>query len=184
MANFIVRAFQRRALRKLPDSHSRIYTSLDDAKSVGFVFNSQDTEVADGIILLCKELKNRNIPYKGLGISFTKDETTNTRLDHDPYIVQILKKETNWLYIPVIEQAQKFFEGEYDILFDLSPTPSYSIEYTLKRCKTKMILGISPSRGEMYDIAISGGKDELMTFPPLIEYTKQIIQYLTTIKSK
>lgn len=183
MANFIVRAFQRRTLRKMPLMNKRQYTSFSDAKVVGFVFNSQDAHIAEAIEILKHELKRMNISYNGLGISFTKDETTNTKLDHDPYIVQILTKETNWLSIPTIDQAEKFYNGEYDILFDLSTSPSFSIEYSLKRCRCNMIVGFCKEREHMYELCIkNGGQAE--PAPSILEYIKQTIQYLTIIKSK
>ena len=184
MFNFIVRAFQRHTLRKLPSLNKKKYHSLEDARSVAIVFNSQESEIAEAIGILDKELKKFGISYKGLGISFTKDETTNSKLDHYPYIVQILKKETNWLSIPTIEQAENFYKGEYDILFDLSLQPSFAIEYSIKRCKCGMIVGYCPEREEMYDLCIKGGEGKREARPSLAEYVKQSIQYLTIIKSK
>lgn len=184
MVNFIVRAFQRRTLKKLPCLNRRKYTSLEDARSVGFVFNSQEADIAEAVETLEKKLKGLNISYRGLGFSFTKDETTNSKLDHDPYTVQILKKETNWLNVPIIEQAENFYKGDYDILFDLSLTPSFPIEYSLKRCKCNMILGFCPEREDMYDICIKEKDGELKSSTSLIEYVKQSVQYLTIIKSK
>lgn len=184
MANFIVRAFQRRTLKRLPTLNRRKYTSLEDAGRVGFIFNSQEADIAVAVETLEKSLKGANISYRGLGFSFTKDETTNSKLDHDPYTIQILKKETNWLSIPIIEQAENFYKGDYDILFDLSLTPSFPIEYSLKRCKCNMILGFCPEREGMYDICIKESDREENTSTSLIEYVKQSIQYLTIIKSK
>lgn len=180
MANFIVRAFQRRKLRKLPCVNKRVYTSFDDAKTVAFVFNSQTPRIDEAIKIFEKAMKEMNISYRGLGISFTKDETTNPKLDHDPYVVQILSKETNWLDIPIIEQAEEFYNGDYDILFDFSLDTSFTIKYSLKRCRCNMIVGYSPDMQNMYDIFIGDGGRE-RSIVERIEYT---IGYISTIKSK
>lgn len=182
MANFIVRAFQRRTLKKLSKNNKRRYLSLDDTRSVALVFNSQDPDIAEAIELLKRTFKERNISYMGLGISYTKDESTNTKLDHDPYIVQILKKEANWLGIPEIEQSDKFYDGEYDIVFDLSLTPSFPVEYSVKRCKSEMVIGFCPERENIYDIFISDKEGDIRS--SITEHIKQSIQYLTIIKSK
>lgn len=184
MENFIVKAFRYRTLKKLPNLNRRIYTSLGDAKSIAFVFNSQEMDIAQAIEILKGGLKAENISYRGLGISFTKDESTNSKLDHDPYIVQILKKETNWLSIPQIEQAETFYKGEYDILFDLSLEPSFAIEYSLKRCASNMVVGFCPEREYLYDICITDKDEESDAKTSITEYVKHAIQYLTIIKSK
>lgn len=184
MANFIVKAFRYRTLKKLPILNRRKYTSLGDAKNIAFVFNSQEKDIAEAIELLKARLKVANISYRGFGISFTKDESTNTKLDHDPYIVQILKKETNWLSIPQIEQAENFYKGEYDILFDLSLDHSFAIEYSLKRCTSNMVVGFCPEREYLYDICITDKDGEINPNTSVVEYVKHAIQYLTIIKSK
>lgn len=181
MDNFITRAFQRHKLKKLPSLNKRIYTPLPECKKVGFVFNSQEEAIATAIAVLEKGLKEHKISYQGLGISYTKDESTNQLLDHDAYVVQVLKKEADWLGIPIVEQAEKFYKDEYDIVFDLSLEPSFPIEYSLKRCKCKMIVGFSSCRESLYDITIQKGETKGAS---ILDYVTQSLQYLTIIKSK
>jgi hypothetical protein len=157
---------------------------LDDAKVVGFVFNSQDPQIAEAISILEKSLKSRNISYKGLGFSFTKNDETNPKIDHDPYSVQILKKEVNKLSIPIVKQADDFYGTKFDILFDLSLTPLFSIDYSLKRCKCDMIVGFCPIREETYDLCIKSDRNGGTELAPIQEYITQAIQYLSIIKSK
>lgn len=155
MANFIKRFFQQSKLKKIASPNRREYIPLPEAKKVGYIYSK---EMDEGITEAIGMLEGR---CKKLGISCQGFE--------------IIKEELNWLSIPVSPQAEEFLKKEYDILFDLNISPSYTHKYLLKSCRCGTIVGYCPDREHFYDIYFSKGKD-------IKEYIEQSLQYLTIIK--
>ena len=174
MFDFIKRIIQKYKLSQLPNLHKKRYIPLGKAQKVAFVYNLSESGAIGAINTLCDELSRLGIEYFGVGISTA--ECTDSLGKN---ISQIDSKEVDWIGIPVTLGVEDVFQREYDIVFDLSTTSSFTIEYLLRRLKCSTIVGYCSCREEYYDITFSNPDADKCE-----ECIGQSFKYLNSIKTE
>lgn len=182
MGNIFVRLIQKRILNKISDKRNKCYISINDAKKVGFVFNANDAGISDALLLLENYLNQKKIYFKGISIDISEEKLASPRFQSDPHLTIIYQSDMNWLSIPSHPLFDKFINEDFDLFFDLTLKGLFPVNYIIKSIKSYLIIGFDSNRKHYYDLLITKG-DQISVYPPLSEYIKNAIEYLTSIKS-
>lgn len=181
MYRFIIRLIQRYKLKQLPNLHIKNYISLSDAQNIGFIFCSSDQNIIDLVIPFYDKMVSMGKKCNGIGVSIIKQETPQTPfMPPSLDIVQLYRTDINKVGIPTTTQVEEFLNREYDIIFDLSSSPLFTLEYLLKRSKSHTIVGYSHIRESYHDLTFfSEGEKSIDA-----ETVFKSFDYLLNIKSK
>ena len=117
---------------------NKMFLNLDDAKTIGIVFDATKNENFDLVkkyITYLRDLKKR---VKGIGFfdSKTTPAMAYSKLEYDFFCL----KDLSWNYIPNNIYVKNFIEDQYDILIDLNLKDAFPLKYisTLSRAKFKV----------------------------------------------
>ena len=138
----------------------RTITNLSNAKSIGIVYDSSNSDNDNIIIKFAENLRNQGKTVDIL--AFAND----TKTEHKADVFVFNKKSLNWMLIPKNEQVGKFAEKNFDLLLAAFTEENLPLEYVAAISLAKWRLGTyAKDKTDFYDMMISlGGRNELSYF--------------------
>ncbi len=138
----------------------RAITNLNDAKSIGIVYDSSNSDNDIIITKFAETLRNQKKTVEIL--AFVND----TKTEHKADVLVFNKKSLTWLMIPKNEQVEKFAEKKFDLLLASFTEENLPLEYVAAISQAKWRLGTyAKDKTDFYDMMISlGGRNELSYF--------------------
>lgn len=152
--------------------------NMDEARTVGIVFDATDNENFDLVrkyITYLKEMKKR---VKAIGF-YNQKETpamAYSKLEYDFFSL----KDLNWYNFPNNIYVRNFMEDEYDILLDLNIHDSFPLKYISSLSKAKLKVGKnSEINSSIFDLMIAVDSSK-----GLKSFLRNIDTYLFIINKK
>ena len=152
--------------------------NLLEAKSIGLVYKVSDERLFNAVKRLIKELSNDKRQVMALG--FVDDITIPDYCVAAYSGYYFNRKALNWYKAPKSDYIHAFINKEYDILVDLSTSSDFIIKYIVGLSRARFKVG-RQRRGfnKYYDLMLRMKKRD-----PFDEYVRQVVHYLTVLKSK
>ena len=150
-------------------------SNLDDAKSVGILYDATNIETFNAVKDFVKQLKDLKKQVKTLGYvdSLEVKDFQQARLDFDFF----LKSGLNWYYMPGHHIVENFCNEPFDILIDLTLHPLIPQLFVLTWSKARCKVGRQDNNfSYLLDIMIDIEKK-----PDLKFLQQQVLHYLTII---
>jgi hypothetical protein len=113
--------------------------NLQEAKSIGILFNATHQVSFEIVKALVKDISNRKNSVEVLGYVDSKQ-----LIDHYLYrkgFEFFTQAQLNWYYKPIEANVQKFIEQPFDILIDLSLDDPFPIHYIIACSQAKFKVG-------------------------------------------
>ena len=162
----------RRNLKSLQRT-KRVY-NLTTARKIGILFDGTNHKDFDRILEFYKFLKDKMINIHVLGYVNAKDVPDKYLFKKDFYF--ILKKNLNWYYKPVSEEAEKFVTSSFDILIDLNLKENFPCQFIVGLSHAHFKVGKFTSKKEFYDLMIHIDKGRKIDY-----FIEQVKHYLEVI---
>jgi len=159
-------------------NRSKAFLNMEDAKSIGIVFDATDNEnfeLVKKYIIYLKEMKKR---VKAIGFFNQKitPPLAYSKLEYDFFTL----KDLNWYNIPNNIYVNNFIEDEYDILLDLNIYSLLPIKYISTLSKAKFKVGIkSEKNSSVFDLMIETDASKGLKY-----FLRNIDTYLFIINKK
>jgi effector-binding domain-containing protein len=174
--NSIGAYFLRQEMATLNRERSMI--SLEDAKSIGIIFESgdkEDFELVKKYVLYLRELKKK-VKVIGYFSGGATPAFTYSKLEYDFFS----KKDLNWFNKPSDKFVSNFMEEDYDILIDLNIHHHFALRYIAGISKARFKVGPHEPGGEkIYDLMIEGAQGKGLKF-----LLRQVDTYLLMLNKK
>ncbi|MEL7220834.1 MAG: hypothetical protein AAGJ93_05910 [Bacteroidota bacterium] len=150
-------------------SQGKVPRTLDDAKSIGILFNATDIDRRKQVLRYADQLKKsgKTVDLLGFIEQVDKEATFSFNFYTD--------KQVDWARRPKGEDVSKFLTKSFDVFICLFPKTSPSSEFLALHCPARLKIGPVPSRTDCYD---------LMLDMPASATPKQIIQQYDAIFAK
>ncbi len=165
----------RRKLKNI--KRTPIICNVDNAKSIGIVFNSSKKEDMASIKKLETMFKQKNIPFEVLGYIPSKHKPDE--LIGDSHHHYICLNDFNWLFQPKSELIHQFIQKDFDILIDLYQEDEFPIEYILKISQARFKVGCAHVNNELHDLMIDVEKKK----DDATYLSEQILHYLSMLNN-
>lgn len=175
---FFINTLRRRNLKRLQSAREVKFMPLSKVKNISFIFNFEEEGVLEAVKLLTTYSLNHKIAYNGISVNFGKSTFPQTVINHN--IRLLIKKELSFLKTPKGDMIEKFLTDHADLFIDITPSYNYTFSYMAHSVNATFKVGRYQQDMTPYDLVISSGA---RTNTPA-EYVKQVIHYLTTIKSE
>ncbi len=152
--------------------------NLNDAKTIGILFEATDKEEFELVkkyVLYLKELKKK---VKAVGYFSTGDtpDFTYSKLEYDFFS----KKDLNWYSKPSDKFVSNFIEEEFDILMDLNVHEHFPIRYIAGTSKARFKVGRQKEGDDaIYDLMIEGTEGKGLKY-----FLRQVDTYLLMFKGR
>jgi hypothetical protein len=177
MNNLILKS-RIKKLIKNNNSREKTFLNLRDIQTILVLFDTEDYEQADAFIEQLEQMgKTATIyAYKGKRDEYDYSETPYHIIDH--------KEISGWFDNKLEEIVETLKKDDYDALFDLTIRENFPLEFLLVNANATLKVGYKKNKSHLYDLTISSlpiEKDKENS--GIRELGKQIIYYLTTIKS-
>ena len=137
--------------------------SLNDAVTIGILFDPTDKEDYELVRKYVNYLKEMKKKVKAIGFYHTKEvpASTYSKLEFD----YICLKDLNWYYYPSGVIIENFINEDYDILIDLNVNDHFPLHYISSLSKAKFKVGKNSGKGtSIFDMTIETGKDKGVKF--------------------
>ena len=152
--------------------------NLNEAKTIGIIYNVTDQEIFKKIKYLIKDLTTRNRQVMALGFINLKSIPNYCVAPNSGYFFN--RNDLNWYGIPKNDYITKFINKELDILIDLTMDDVFVLKYISGLSKSKLKVGrYSEEYQNYYDLMINADK-----IKSIDTYIEQILHYLLILKSK
>jgi len=159
-------------------SRERGFLSMNDAKTIGILFEATDKEEFELIkkyVLYLRELKKK---VKVIGY-FSGGETpalTYSKLEYDFFS----KKDLSWYNKPKDTFVSNFIQEDYDILIDLNIHDHFALRYIAGISKARFKVGRHKEGDDhIYDLMIEGTDGKGMKY-----FMRQVDTYLIMLNGK
>lgn len=179
----VMNFFKKRALQRAIKSHiierDIQYTSLSDAKYIGFVADMNDPSIEEAITFLLKICKERGIRYNGMVIDIGQTSHNSLMISSDPYIQTIFKDEINKNGLPEnSDLLNDFIRDKFNILIDFTTSYFPIIDYIIATSIAQFKAGGNKNMRSYYDfILINDDTDNRVLF------IKEMTKYLISIET-
>jgi hypothetical protein len=120
---------------------------VNEAKSIGIIFDGVDLDARDVVVKFAEKLKKQNKKVRILG--YIGDFEDNNSMLFKSYN----KKSINWLEIPQNDEVSSFIETSFDILFNLYEISPSHVEYIVKASRASLKVGI-PHENGLHDLTL------------------------------
>ncbi|MFM2306734.1 MAG: hypothetical protein RLZZ367_1403 [Bacteroidota bacterium] len=154
--------FYRKAIQRKLEGQStkRVLTNLDDAETIGILYDSTNPDNDIIITRFAEQLRNDGKTVEILG--FINDK----KIDHKADIAVFNKKAISWAQVPQDERVEKFAAKDFDLLFAAFTNVSLPLEYVARIAKAKWRVGVYDDRKtDYYEMMIKmGDKTEVQYF--------------------
>ncbi len=165
--------------KNLPKNNRfRKIVNLDDAKTVGIIYELQDEQSYNHICRFIKLLQDKQINVKAIGYfdGNIRPIYAIEKLSLDYYD----KKDINWFGKPKGKYVTDFCKTDFDILIDVSLQDSFQTKYIAAFSKAKFKVGKDGENNKtIYDLMI-----DISVKTTLDEFITLIIHYLSIINKK
>ncbi len=157
---------------------NKMFMNMQDAKTVGIVFNATDKgdfDLVKKYITYLKEMKKR---VKAIGFydQKTTPESSYSKLEYDFFC----RKDLTWYNAPNSVYVKNFMVDQYDILLDLNLQDIFPLHYISSLSKASFKVGKkSDKNNSIFDLMI-----ETVQGKGLKEFLKNIDTYLFIINNK
>lgn len=154
---------------------NRMLFNLQDAKSIGIIFdasNKEDFELVKKYVNYLKEMRKK---VKVIGFFSSKEvpALTYSKLEYDFFT----SKQTNWYGKPSDVFIDNFIEEENDILIDLNIHEKFPLKYIAAICKAKFKVGKTiDDTHNIYDLMIQIDQPNSLKY-----FLRQVDTYLLMI---
>lgn len=172
MRHGIGRLLLRRNLRNLQRT-KRVY-NLSTARKIGILFNASREEHFDHVLDFHKFLKEKGINTHVFGYVNAKELPDKYLFKKDFYFFQ--KKDLNWYYRPVSEDAKRFVSSNFDILIDLNMEQNFPSQFLVALSHAHLKVGRFTDKEDYYDLMIHIEKGKKIDF-----FIEQVKHYLEVI---
>lgn len=152
----------------LPAKTARHSVSLEEAQSVGILFDGTEPEERELVLDYAEKLKREGKKVKLLAFFNSNLDSGNFTFWH------FNRKQLDWSLRPKIREAEEFASQRFDLLLNLSQKAVAPLEYVAARSKAAFRVGPATEKTVCYDLMIdlSGQPSNLKAF------LQQVIFYL------
>lgn len=156
-------------------NRSRSIMNLDDAKTIGIVFNASEEATYCIVNDFVRFFQDNQKTVKALGFA------NFNRLPHYCFpkltFDYFTKRDLNWYYKPGNSRVNDFINQEYDIVIDLCMHECFPLTYIFGLSKAKFKVGrFGEKYSDIYDFMLNVNHKISME-----SYIKEIIHYLSII---
>lgn len=148
--------------------------NLSTARKIGILFNGTREEHFNHVLEFHKFLKERGINTLVLGYVNAKDLPDKYLFKKDFYF--FMKKDLNWYYRPVSEDAGKFITSNFDILIDLNMDRNFPCQFLVALSHAHLKVGRFTDKEQYYDLMIHIEKGKKIDY-----FIDQVKHYLEVI---
>lgn len=146
-------------------------TTLEEAKSVGIIWNPSDEESIETYEILRKTLNERRIKSFGIAYISSKREKETLSTVSNSWLIN--RGDVSLFGKPKRGDGMNFLHQEFDILIDLSIKKSIVLQNILIHTQAKFKIGWQADDPNIYDLEI-----DVTTNPHCRYLMDQIIHYL------
>lgn len=146
-------------------------TTLEEAKSVGIIWNPSDGESIETYEILRKALNERRIKSFGIAYISSKREKETLSTVSNSWLIN--RGDVSLFGKPRRGDGVNFLHQEFDILIDLSIIKSLVLQYILIHTQAKFKIGWQAEDPNIYDLEI-----DVTANPHCRFLMDQIIHYL------
>ncbi len=144
------------------------------ARKIGILFDGTNNEDFDWVLEFYKFLKERYLNTHVLGY-------VNAKELPDKYLFKkgfnyVLKKNLNWYYKPISEEAEKFMTSNFDILIDCTMKENFPCKYLVALSRAHFKVGRFAGDEEFYDLMIQIDEGKRIDY-----FIDQVKHYLEVI---
>lgn len=122
--------------------------SLEEAHSVGILFDATNPEMRQTVLNFARRLKNQDKKVRLLGYIHTNQKEDNPSFPH------FKKKEVDFSFRPKTETAKEFLSRNFDLLINLSPKNLPWLDYLAALSPAKFRVGQVSENTAAYDLMI------------------------------
>ena len=152
--------------------------NLNDARTLGLVFQVKDEKEYRKVKDFIEHISYGHRKVLTLGFVDGKGIPSWCVEANSGYFFD--RQSLNWWKGPKNDYLVKFLEKDFDLLIDLTRNDDFTTRYLVGMSKAKFKAGLRRPLSESYlDLMI-----ELKKEAPMEELTKQLIHYLSLLKSK
>ena len=146
--------------------------SLDQAKSIGILFDGSKPEDRELVLNYAKKLKGQGKKVKLMAYFDSDLKSENFTYWH------FNKKQVDWALRPKTKEAEDFAQRPFDLLINLSRNAIIPLEYIAALSKARFRVGPSTEKTFCYDLMIEhDSKQDLKVF------LQQVVHYLKNMRS-
>ena len=151
----------------------RTLTNLNDAKTIGIIYDSTNPDNDIIITKFAEHLRGLNKTVEILG--FVDDK----KIDHKSDIIVFNRQNLNWARVPNDERVEKFARNKFDLLLACFTGENLPMEFVAGISQAKWRVGIyNESKTGYYDLMINtNGKNDLQYLLTQIENFLNRIKY-------
>ncbi len=151
---------------------ARCSVSLEEAKSIGILFEATQPEAREAVLRFAKELKEQGKSVKLLAFFDNTLKSENFTFHY------FNRKQLDLALRPGSQDVDHFKEQPFDLLLTLSNKSVLPLDYIAAHAKARFRVGPCTDKIFCYDLMIeSSGKKDLPVF------LKEVISYLTNIRA-
>jgi len=174
---FFIHTLQKRTLSKISAEREVVFMPIENVKNVGFVFDIGEEKISEAVKYLTDYLVVKKIDYSGLAINLTKNKSFDFVPDNR--IQVITNKEVSFIGTPNPQLIEKFINEKPDLYIDFCTSHNYTHDFIARSSRATFKVGHFNNNNHPFDLAIGSNKAENSP----LDYIKQVIHYLTAIKS-
>lgn len=148
--------------------------NLETAKTAGILFNPTDQNSFEQIKQFLTYLSNYKIEIYVLG--YIDDKTIPESFLFWKGINLFSRKELNWILIPKTPVVTDFIDKPFDLLFDLSLTDLFPMEFIARLSKSKFKIGRFTEEHNSYDLMFE--LNESQKLEGFLDYIKKYVNLI------
>jgi hypothetical protein len=157
-------------------SRDRGMLSLEDAKTIGILFEATDKdefELVKKYVLYLRDLKKKVKVVGYFGSGATPD-LTYSKLEYDFFS----KKDLSWYNKPSNKFVKNFIEEEFDILIDLNIHDHFPLRFVAGTSRARFKVGREKEGDDaIYDLMIEGTEGKGLKY-----FLRQVDTYLLMLR--
>lgn len=151
--------------------------NLNEAKTVGIVYNVSDQKVFNTIKILVKELTTQKRQVMAIGFVNRKSIPNYCIAANSGYYFN--QRDINWFGGPKNDYIKEFINKEFDILIDLNVDDEYVLRHISGLSRSKFKVGSYSKIHEKYfDLMIDFNSSKIE------EFIEQVLYYLLVLNRK
>lgn len=136
-------------LRKRPEPQGKGEVNLNNANTIGILFDATELSVRDTILHYVENLRKRGKRSIKL-LGYFDDLTDSENHPFDYYN----RKQVDWAFRPQGEQIQNFIKQDFDLLMNINPASLIHTEYIAALSHAKLRVGPYTEHTYCYDLMI------------------------------
>ncbi len=122
------------------------YSNISRVKTIGVVWDSSNSDQFPLLSKFYQKMHDRDIDIRVLGYfpgEVMPDQFTAVR-----YLTSIRKKDVNFFYIPVTDDANEFINYRFDILIDINFNKVFPLQYISSLSAARFKVGLYEAEEE------------------------------------